>query len=127
MSDLEAGEELDTLIAEKVFGLVKVINHIPEGLDVFQDWQEAHDVIEYAKNGKSMGQRGNWSRNLWDAFEIVDHFRRKEIRPIIVAYKDYYECSFVGKDVSTKEAPTVQLAICRAALLAVEKEPGYEP
>lgn len=120
MTDHQAGLELDALIAEKVMGYerweedlwVATSDGFADELPHFStDIAAAWEVVEKMRvQGVHLGV-APWGKDEWEAFEKMDHLN--EARQWVSSRGD--DCVHVfGVD-------TAPLAICRAALAAVEK------
>ena len=115
---MEAGDEINLLIAEKIFG-DKVISHNPPMI-----W---FGNPEDKKNGGFSSWCGCYSTNIESAWNVVDKLR-PEWYVEIFDEGDAWECHLMehGKEeggrVISVDAPTAPLAICRAALLTITPE-----
>jgi len=99
--NMPAGREMDALIAKEVFGL-----------DVKHDWHWQHTTQAY-------------TTEIGAAWKVVDKLVRFSIT--IESFPKGVLCRFFGAGQTTAGdavgwADTAPLAICRAALLAVEAE-----
>jgi hypothetical protein len=112
------GEEMDKAVAELVMGW----HRSRDNMDLNDVWRNEHG--EYARNGYlSPSIMGDWSptTNIADAWEVVE----KIPLPFCLtqsAIKDGWCAEFLPDDSNETincVANTAQLAICRAALLAV--------
>lgn len=124
--DLEAGPELDRLVAEKVMGWTFIDRKIPS-------WQDEHGDYRF------IGQVFQPSIQIAHAWEVVEHMQSKGFVPnvrgpgVYTVGDGYYKHDewFVGLQSGAMEAaavyeqegeahaPTAPLAICRAALAAL--------
>ena len=119
--EMPAGQEMDMLIAEKVMNWKQLSNRLWHDDDGNERWIDAD---------KSFIHQPCWSpsTNIADAWEImegVSSFR-------LVYYRGKWECTIIawGAEGATghfAEADTGMLAICRAALKAVENPHGQLP
>jgi len=113
---LEAGRELDALIAEKVMGLPVVeLKDAPCpycGSEMrfcgARSW--CSDCREWRHSPYK-----EYSDDIAVAWEVVE----KMEHCMIYKHDDSYECEYAGQYLDSVEADTAPLAICRAALLAV--------
>lgn len=112
---LEAGPALDRLIAEQVMGWKSNGSQTSDGLPVYR-----------VKGGQTVWLR-DWkpSKRIESAWETVDRMRTASPYPFwfeLTARPVGYACNFVGDTAHMAYALTPALAICRAALLAMERE-----
>ena len=108
---MEAGREMDALVAEKVMGWKRV--------------PHAHPEIE-AAGGMWLTPRGPrmcpaYSTDIAAAWGVVEWFTRRSYTVALhTTHSDGWVCSIRGALLAdTAQAPTAPLAICRAALAAV--------
>ena len=113
---LEAGAELDALVAEKVMGW-----------DVkYSDPTFRNDEIHWRDPfNKTIYRVGEWSpsSNIAAAWEVVKKMAlaQYQVRLSNKSFDDrWWWCYFDGGKLNVAQAHTVPLAICRAALKAVE-------
>jgi hypothetical protein len=104
IDELQAGPELDALIAEKIFG-----------------WQwNIRDGICYAEhdcfNAPDLWPRFQPSTSIAVAWEIVEEFNRMWSLHYLPDAKVWSVCFIDKSPLNAVEAPTAQLAICRFAL-----------
>jgi hypothetical protein len=113
---LEAGPEMDLLIAEKIFGH-RVISHRPPTI-----WIDNPDDKE---NGGFSSHCGCYSTNIESAWNVVEKLQTEPYEfffgiektpsiPYAKTGKPHWHVEFGGKKTFADTAP---LAICRAALL----------
>ena len=116
--NMEAGREMDALIAEKVMGL-RVIR---------ADWEPHNRGIKF-------DDFGNYSQDIAAAWEVVEKLRLtitpNHCYPVVKA-RWCVDTELKGKnDIWLVGAETAPLAICKAALLAVivmeAKDVALEP
>ena len=122
MSELKAGRELDALVAEKVMGRVWAVAPMTAPIKVLiepqfktGDWQEL-------KGGEiaSFGNLPLYSTDIAAAWEVVEKLRGDRITVGVTAYDRDVECEIHIGGLHTVRAETAPLAICRAALKAVD-------
>lgn len=106
---MEAGKELDALVAERVFGL-KLRNLTDTSCELWRapGWIECGPCSAY-------------STKIAAAWQVVEKMRERNLFLDIHAYPEYYEVMVMGSDgncMSSMLEDTVPLAICKAALIA---------
>lgn len=112
---MEAGPELNALVAEKVMGLknVGMRNHV-QGEDLFGEDQDGDTVWVPA-----------YSTDIAAAWLVVDKMRQNGRVYLQGRLNSWtFRCSPDGIELFEADAPTAPLAICRAALAAVGVEAG---
>lgn len=116
-STMEAGREMDKLIAENVMGL-----HISTDEHGWQSWRDSDDRYQHAV-GRYDGYEDdedfhtiNWhpSESILWAWEVVEKFRCYAVGKSYISGRYYAHLGTVQA-----EAESIPLAICRAALMAV--------
>jgi hypothetical protein len=116
---LEAGREMDALVAEKVMGW-ELRTFKNDGVDFWHIPGTARCELDAPRFSSDIGA----------AWEVVTHMQRPDDE---TGYHEYYfklECTVAAKPVywyawlgeHEAEAATAPLAICRAALLAVMED-----
>jgi hypothetical protein len=118
---MEAGRELDELIAEKIMGLKPCTFRMTGQISMSTIWNCEHNDCRncYPKNQDAPMK--SYSTDISSAWEVVNnmsnclHLKQHGQDGVWVAEF----CHNPGSQVSGKTAP---LAICRAALLAVSEE-----
>lgn len=118
MSELVAGRELDALIAEKVMGW-----HRSDTL-----WRDSEDTAcKYVNEDDSEDAEPGWefrpSTELDSAWQVVEHLKGERYFWLGWHVRDrrfQWECRFAAPEQYAAFADTAPLAICRAALAAVE-------
>lgn len=149
---MEAGRELDALVAEKVMGWTAVFRlaggNIPYG---FPDDDYNRDVDEHRKHGTCGFPTDyhrepipEYSTDISAAWEVVEHFRQRQWTVKLVGHEWYdggrWECTLLdaldtersraldtqrhNADKQGWDEPSAPLAICRAALKAIEEVRG---
>lgn len=123
MGELKAGRELDALIAEKVFGLVKCRGR--------HDEQHDGDYC-YAQPDSPMrgGELRSYSSDIADAWLVVEKLRRRGFGFSVgdILNTAWFEVTFDNPVTELSYivgATTISEAICRAALAAVASSPTY--
>ena len=131
---MEAGRELDALVAEEVMGEVEAHAPVGDGLtrtDVFgaPSLLAADDKIRVAYP-KSLAAGRLWpaqycgpkySTDLAAAWEVVEKMRERYVDFLLEWDHDQWRASYCGENEDAR-ADTVALAICLAALRAVGVE-----
>lgn len=147
--EMEAGRELDALVAERVMGLGK-----PEfrvwGIDSFRDWRTPVDRPEARSSIGVIAAHTAWLRvpeystDIRAAWKVIEHMREqwaatenaKAGEPDAWQFDDLSDEGWAAivvwlhHDGTVQEvvafAPTLPLAICRAALRAIPTPPASE-
>jgi hypothetical protein len=114
MSDLDAGRELDVLVAEKVMGWTN--------LRTTKAGMRRGTPAEYPHIGHEVPP---YSTDMSAAWEVVEKMREREGYAGVESNHDLWEASMGPWYVATAE--TAPLAICRAALAAIASTPIPEP
>jgi len=125
---LEAGEELDALVAENVMGWLRIPSELngqqkivvpPDGNPHPMDWWWGRSVY---------GLVPKYSTDIAAAWEVVERLERDGIFLWKLGREDHLPNWHVsmgrnhGPDIES-EGPTAPLAICRAALAAIGRTP----
>lgn len=130
MINIPAGPELDRLVAEKVMWWSWVKTHVPAGVNAFYDWQEASDYEGPDRRGKGFCSPWHPSTNIAHAWEVVERmeslgyefFAGHSVRQSSGKYFVQFTATTPvngPREYVEKEASTMPLAICRAALAAM--------
>lgn len=121
---MNAGRELDALIAEKVMGLPKLTPGQMEPLAGFFDYQdEAHGIHVRYEDADGNGVMRRFCPSLWmnDAWEVVEkmpgHFDLWRYADGEWSARFWCGSTVIGEKLFADTAP---LAICLAALAATE-------
>jgi hypothetical protein len=132
---LEAGNNLDILVAEKVFGWRKGTNEYN-----ILGWQwskrDGTPVLDDSWDGvwvTPLSCTPNYSTDIKAAWEVVEKMREKSFYVRVNSIGKYFECCFIKNFVNENNTPgsfiglsntckTAPEAICKAALLAVLEE-----
>lgn len=114
MSNLEAGREMDALVAEKVFGCdplnARVGLHKNGDLEYYWGYPVGHDIAPA------------YSTDISDAWRVIEHMQSlgwswEVLNTTKTAFGAVFSMS--QDDVYGTDAETVPLAICKAALKAI--------
>ena len=117
----KAGRELDALIAEKVTGVVPC-----DEWSRFNSYSESRDEPHEDHDCRSTSfWPPHYSTNIAAAWEVVEKLRVEGLRLRLVEYTDGFYAVFGAMAIDTapwqaSQVETAQLAICLAALKAVE-------
>jgi len=117
---LEAGPELDKLVAEVVMGQVPCDKWRPFMHDsqIKDDSDCEHEACYPADTGPC-----HYSRNISAAWQVVEKLCRDGRKVYVFNHPDgWHECDIDG--VLLASAPSAPLAICRAALKAMGYSDG---
>ncbi len=133
-----AGEEMDSLIAEKVMGW-----HLIPAEDIIEDGETKHWAQMWLdKNNRIMHNSFSPSSDMNDAWEVAEKLRQSQVYPIEIRGDEWYDGGawlvsiydptgdkilYFAKDETSgpnRDYPSASLAICRAALLAIGKQHG---
>jgi len=120
IDEMEAGRELDALVAEKVMGFYwrEVNEHqkalCPPGIDDFFEVLWGDDLNKYVPQ---------YSRAVYPALEILRKAAVWQIDNMEPGRMILVKIQFPGTKLTTGWAEKIPLAICRAALKAVQVEP----
>ena len=116
ISELQAGYEIDALIAEKVMLLRPEWTHREPAGKKFKT--EIGDVI--------VAETAHYSENITATFDVIQQLRAMRFNVRVELHKTYttvtlwqFDTTEHGPRPTTCRADTVYLAVCRAALLAV--------
>ena len=112
--NMEAGREMDTLVAEKVMGFPVKIGDITG--------EPYHAQFGYSMPNYSTNIAAAWMvveklQNQYPAFNLV--WVKLQILKPEIALRRAWRANFQGSTLSDAFADTAPLAICRAALLAM--------
>lgn len=127
--NMPAGEQIDTLVAEKVMEWHKVLKG--EKKDAWRDrWEDSeghymHPISRY--DGYEDGEDFHticWhpSESILWAWEVVEELRKKELNLTLVQSRQgnwYATFMDVAGIINDTPADTAELAICRAALIRI--------
>lgn len=111
MVTLTAGRELDALVAERVMGASVLRHQGSDGHDAYFDWGD-----------HTRGYAPAYSTDIAAAWAVVEHLKQLDLS--LAWHNSQWVARFIkwGKvEHSIGEADTGPLAICLAALKAVEK------
>ena len=116
---MEAGSELNVLIAEKVMKWKRIEREQPENRGFAMTTLDLTHWI--TSTGSALFFLPAFSVNISDAWEVVEEMEKNEFHFFIESCKPIYSwwAQFVphnGDDEINSEAPTAPLAICRCAL-----------
>jgi hypothetical protein len=106
---MQAGRELDALVAEKVFSFTLASHSAEEDLWV----HEPNDILSWPLP--------TYSTDIAAAWEVVEKFGEGSNFTLIEAFPGQWACT-IGTVKQGKMYPTVPLAICHAALKVVGVE-----
>jgi len=111
---MEAGRELDVLVARILFGNLPFIQKRKRAAkkDYYSIW-----AVKTKSGG--YGKLPFYSTDIAAAWQIAE--KLQEFYPCLWKEDGYWECLF-AVEYATATADTAPLAICRAALLAMEVE-----
>jgi len=114
VDEMEAGRELDALVAERVMGAVPA--HTPG------DWMVAVGAPPYYRFGGSVRGLPDYSTNIAAAWQVVERMSEQAL-PCVMHDGQMWVGEFYCITYShTAYAHTAPLAICRVALKAVGVE-----
>lgn len=123
---MEAGRELDALIAERVMGLNPVKNSNPYNM-IFTRRRDWVDMDDYYYEGEDDGYHfvdevPHYSTDIAAAWKVVEHMKADGWQCHMRGWvnSNDWQCGFVhpGGQMSWNTADTAPLAICCAALRA---------
>lgn len=112
---MEAGRELDALVAEKVMGL-----------SFYQDEDDPTLLVVENKIGNEIrvGELPNFSTDIAAAWDVVETLKTKNLTVCLYVYPGDNECTVIKDDtidgVNRYRGSSMPYLICMAALKAVE-------
>jgi Phage ABA sandwich domain len=109
IESIEAGEELDKLIAERVFGLT-----VERRGEFYRYYNEA---LREEFGGRWTSPVLHYSTDIADAWAIVEKLKAVSVSK---RFDGTWQCWHWDKVHHVGRGPTAPLAICRAALAALE-------
>lgn len=125
IDELQAGPELDVMVAEKIFGM-KIRNITDKSCELWRDEIKPPNVNARPAGWEKCGPLMRYSEDIaaaWEVIEMSDDYEvdlsdndaegRKRHRALIV----------IGGEMGLATELTASLAICRAALKALEVNP----
>lgn len=136
-NQLEAGRELDALIAERVMGWLRsrgcckpeTFEWDARGVvlvppDHFKDYQRPAEIPSDPIT--NFGTTPSYSTDIASAWEVVQALEDRGLIAAVMRYRPYWRVEFLpvaesdSRTFAPGMAPTTALAICRAALEAVQ-------
>lgn len=124
----------DAWVAEKVMGWTRVratYRLAPDGDDVDYNW--VWIPPQFAGNPEYARVLPQYSTSLSAAWKVVEKIERETDRRLVLTYHDHwgeriamFESGDPAISTAWSHGETPAIAICKAALLAVEEQPGGE-